>query len=96
MAPTEEPLFPPTLVSANIADSLPSGYSLRPLARNDHAKGFFECLQTLTATGDISEDRFLERYDWMKTKGEGWFYCLVIEHEGRIVGTGVVIVERKL
>lgn len=96
MSDSNPPVFSPTLIPQSCHTHLPSGYTLRPLARNDYAKNFFTCLQSLTTTGDISEAQFLERFDWMRTKGDGWFNNLVIEHEGKIAGTGVVIVEWKL
>ncbi len=90
------PVFSPSLIPDSIQTGLPESYTIRPLARDDYQKGFFECLNTLTWTGDVTEARFQERFDWMKTKGEGWFYNIVIEHEDRVVGNGVLIAERKL
>ncbi|KAL1996146.1 hypothetical protein VTN49DRAFT_469 [Thermomyces lanuginosus] len=91
-------LFDPGLISPEITAKYPEGYTVRPLARDDYHRGFFECLQTLTATGDISESQFHERFDWHKNHGQGWYYCVVIadkKNNGRIVGTGAVVVERK-
>jgi glucosamine-phosphate N-acetyltransferase len=87
-------LFSPSVISPDVVSSLPAGYTIRPLEREDYHKGFFECIQVLTSTGDVSESRFLERYDYMKNLGVHYF--LVIEHEGKIVGTGTLMVERKL
>lgn len=89
-------LFTPDLIDPAVQSSLPLNHILRPLNRNDYHKGYFENLKSLTWVGDVSHEQFLEHFDWMKTKGEGWFYNVVIEHEGRIVGNGVLIVERKL
>jgi glucosamine-phosphate N-acetyltransferase len=51
----------------------------------------------LTTVGDISEESFSQRYDWLVTQGKGGYYMLVIEDgAGRVVGTGALIVERKL
>lgn len=90
------PVFSPSLIPDSIQTGLPESYTIRPLARDDYQKGFFECLNALTWTGDVTEARFQERFDWMKTKGEGWFYNIVVEHEDRVVGNGVLIAERKL
>jgi glucosamine-phosphate N-acetyltransferase len=49
----------------------------------------------LTHVGDLTVEQFNERYDEMK-EGRGTYYLLVIEHENRIVGTGSLIVEKKL
>jgi glucosamine-phosphate N-acetyltransferase len=91
-------LFPANLISPAAASSFPEGYTIRPLARDDYHRGFFQCLQTLTWTGDISEERFLKQFDMMKTSGQGWYYCVVIVNNAtdRIAGTGAMAVERKL
>ena len=98
-------LFPSTLVSPSIAAELPAGYSIRALQPDDFAKGFLECLSVLTAVGEISEARFRERYDWMEKSAGGSYYVVVIEANsggddrrggGRIVGTGALVLERKL
>ncbi|RDW62280.1 hypothetical protein BP6252_11713 [Coleophoma cylindrospora] len=94
-ATTSTSLFDASLISPEVASSFPDGYQVRPLERGDYAKGFFECLQVLTSTGDISSQQFDERFDWMSTQGKGTYFFLVIEAEGRIVGTGALIVERK-
>lgn len=94
-APRNDELFSPSLIDPAIQDSLPSGHTLRPLNRNDYHKGFFENLKSLTWVGEISHDQFLAQFDWMQAKGDGWFYNVVIEHNDRIVGNGVLIVERK-
>ena len=91
-------LFDSSLISPEIRADYPAGYNIRPLARDDHKRGFFECLQALTFTGEISEAQYLDRFDWHKRHGQGWYYCVVIVEEAtdRIVGTGTVVVERKL
>lgn len=89
-------LFDPSLISPEAKAAFPEGYTIRPLQRDDYGRGFFDCLSVLTYTGNVSEERFVERFDWMATQGKGIHYFLVIEHEGRIVGTGTLVVERKL
>jgi len=96
---TQEPeagLFTDDLISPTIAASLPPTYVLRPLRRSDYALGFLDCLRVLTTVGDITEEEWNGRYDWMNTQGKGGYYLMVIEDQGRIVGTGALIVERKL
>lgn len=93
---TPKGLFSPDLISAEVAASLPESFTIRPLEREDYHKGFFECIQVLTSTGDVTEEKFRERYDWMKNQGNGIHYFLVIEHENQIVGTGTLMVEKKL
>ncbi|KAG6175926.1 hypothetical protein E4U27_005681 [Claviceps purpurea] len=89
------PLFPPSLISPDVTASMPAGYIIRPLEKNDYHKGFLACLQELTWTGDQTADEFAARYDEMDTNGAGPYYYLVIEHEDRIVGTGAIVIEKK-
>lgn len=93
--PSSDELFSPSLIDQSVQDSLPPNHTLRPLNRNDYHKGYLENLKSLTWVGDVSHTQFLEHFDWMKSR-DGWFYNVVVEHEGRIVGNGVLIVERKL
>lgn len=68
---------------------------MRSLERDDFQKGYLDCLRVLTHVGDLTEEQFHERYDEMVAL-KGTYYLLVIELEGRIVGTGSLIVEKKL
>lgn len=88
-------LFSPSLLSSDITASFPDGFVIRPLERGDYHKGFFDCLRVLTWIGDVDEADFLERYDEM-LEAKGTYYFAVIEYEGRIVGTGALVVEKKL
>lgn len=91
-----EPLFPPALlINDATALSLPEGFTLRPLEKADFQRGYLDVLRVLTWVGDISEAQWAERYDEM-ARLTGTYYLMVIEHHGRIVGTGSLIVERKL
>lgn len=102
MAPANDkdnraPLFPPSVLPADIAADafLPTGFTIRPLQKSDYAKGYLECLRVLTWVGDLSEEDWAQRYDEMAS-ALGTYYLLAIEHDHRIVGTGSLIVERKL
>jgi glucosamine-phosphate N-acetyltransferase len=46
--------------------------------------------------GDISKEKFEERYNWMAS--QDGYYILVVEDTSKaaVVGTGALIVERKL
>jgi hypothetical protein len=92
----EPGLFGDELILPGIAASLPPTYTIRALRKSDYAIGFLDCLRVLTTVGDITEEEWDGRYDWMSTQGKGGYYLLVIEDGGRIVGTGALIVERKL
>lgn len=87
-------LFASSLIDESVKRALPESYTIRPLSRNDYSKGFFENLQALTGTGEVTEQGFVGRFDYMKAK-EDIFYNIVIEHEGRIVANGMLVVESK-
>jgi len=91
---SDEPLFSPTLISPAVASALPDNYTIRPIQRSDYAAGFLDVLRVLTSVGDVSEDRWNERYDWMKRRSDEYFILCVLEGS-KIVGTGAVVVERK-
>jgi glucosamine-phosphate N-acetyltransferase len=92
-------LFSADLVSPKVKDALPEGYTLRPLQRSDFKKGHLDVLRDLAHVGDITEEQWTERFDWM-VGCNGSYYVLVIVDEnrdgGKIVGTGTLIIEKKL
>lgn len=94
----ETGLFSDSLVSPEVAASLPPGYRMRALRRSDYRSGFLDCLRVLTTVGDITEEDFEKQYDTMAAQ-EG-YYILVVEDAARteqaVVATGALVVERKL
>lgn len=108
MTTTNPPLFSPTLISPTVASELPEKYTIRPLRRSDYHHGFLDVLRVLTTVGDISEEKWNDRYDWMCRRNDEYFLLCILDGsgeessggessgEGRIVGTGAVLVERKL
>ncbi|THW08170.1 acetyltransferase [Aureobasidium pullulans] len=95
MASPDLSLFPATLLPTSASSSLPKPYTIRPLHRTDHAHGYLTCLSSLTWIGDISAAQFEQRFDWMKTKGKEWYYCIVIDDGEKIVGAATMILDRK-
>lgn len=99
---SDEPLFSPSLISPSVAAELPENYTIRPLRRSDYHQGFLDVLRVLTTVGDISEQKWNERYEWMSKRNDEYFLLCILDGsgkgvgEGRIVGTGAVVVERKL
>jgi len=92
---SETQLFSPSLISPKVLAALPKGYTARPLQRTDFAAGHLDPIQDLAYVGDISEAQWLERFDLM-ARNEGTYYVVVIvDGEGRIVGTGTLLVEKK-
>ncbi len=90
-------LFSSDLLSPEVSAALPAGYAIRALRATDFDSGFLDCLRVLTTVGDVSREAFVERYEWM-VKASGTYYILVVEDTSRgiVVGTGALIVERKL
>lgn len=99
---SDNPLFSPSLISPSVAAELPENYTIRPLRRSDYHQGFLDVLRVLTTVGDISEEKWNERYDWMSERNDEYYLLCILDGsgersgEGRIVGTGAVLVERKL
>lgn len=88
-------LFGDELISPEVAKALPDGYKIRALRQSDYHAGFLDCLRVLTTVGEITEEQFAQRFEWIGRQ-DGGYYILVIEDGGKVVGTGALIVERKL
>ena len=71
-------------------------YQLRLLEKNDYQKGFLQILSQLSTVGEISEEKFNERFEEMQNT-IGTYYTMVIEDvkEKRIVATATLVVEKK-
>jgi glucosamine-phosphate N-acetyltransferase len=93
---SEESLFSPSLISPAVTEQLPQEYSIRPLQRSDYDNGFLDVLRVLTQVGDISKPDFETRFDEMKAGSGGYHVLVILNGERKIVGTGALIVERKL
>lgn len=101
----DEPLFSPHLISPTVLAALPEGYTCRPLRKSDYHSGFLDVLRVLTTVGDISEEAWNERYEWMSKRNDEYFLMVIVDTaretqeekgKGGIVGTGCLVVERKL
>lgn len=76
---------------------MPEGYTIRALEKGDYSKGVLDVLRVLTNVGDIPQEKWEERYNFMATQGKGTYFVIVFEDAaGKIVATGQLIVERKL
>jgi len=84
-------LFPADLISSDIGFP----YSIRPLQRSDYKHGHLNPLHDLAYIGDITEDQWIERFDYMAARN-GTYYIVVIVKDDSIVGTGTLVVEKKL
>lgn len=90
-----EPLFSPELISPAVQEVLPEGYTCRPLQSADYQKGFLDVLRVLTTVGDINEERWADRYEWIKKRNDEYFLLVILDGNERVVGTGALVVERK-
>ena len=89
-------LFSPSLISPTVKSALPDSYTIRPLQRSDFGLGFLDVLRVLTTVGDVSKQEFEKRFDEMKAGAGGYHVLVILDGEQKIVGTGALIVERKL
>ena len=79
---TNGPLFSEGLISSAVKAALPENYSMRPLRRSDYKAGVLDVLRVLTSVGDISEEAWTERYDWMAKRGDEYFVLVVCDTTG--------------
>ncbi|PWY90473.1 acyl-CoA N-acyltransferase [Aspergillus sclerotioniger CBS 115572] len=91
----DAPLFPASLISPEVAAILPENYKIRPVRRSDYQRGYLDVLRVLTTVGDITEEQWNQRYDWISSRNDEYYLLVVCDGEDRIVGTGSLIVERK-
>ncbi len=94
--PASGPLFSASLISPAISSALPEKYTIRPLQRSDFKAGHLDPLRVLTQVGDISPQAWAGQYDWMAKVPDTYFLLVVCDGEGKIVGTGTLVKERKL
>ncbi|TLS22105.1 uncharacterized protein PpBr36_09233 [Pyricularia pennisetigena] len=93
---TDAGLFSLDLISPEVAAALPEGYKMRSLRKSDYDSGYLDCLRVLTTVGEFDRSAFEVRFDEF-AQSPGSYYILVVEDaEGRVVGTGALIVERKI
>lgn len=49
----------------------------------------------LTTVGEITEEAWNQRYDWITSRNDEYYMLVVCDGADRVVGTGSLIVERK-
>lgn len=94
-AQTDGPLFPSSLISPDVIALLPTDYTIRPMRRSDYNRGYLDVLRVLTTVGDIGEEAWNKRYEWITSRNDEYYMLVVCDGADRIVGTGSLIVERK-
>jgi glucosamine-phosphate N-acetyltransferase len=93
---TADLLFSADLVSPEIQSILPEGYTLRPLQRSDFGAGHLDVLRDLAHVGDITEEDWIGRYDWMKSCHGSYYVLVIVNQGGTVVGTGTLFFENNL
>lgn len=94
---TGDDMFPAHLLTDNksLLSALPEGYTMRPLSVNDYGNGFPEIFSVLTDVGDISKEAFEKRFREMQSIW-GYYILVVLDGSKKIVGTGALVLEKKL
>lgn len=91
----EQTLFTTALIPKTIAASLPSGYTLRPLQSGDYDRGVLDVLSVLTTVGDISKQKYLDRFEWLRKRNDSYFTIVIVNGQDKIVGVGSLLIEAK-
>ncbi|XP_070576822.1 glucosamine 6-phosphate N-acetyltransferase-like isoform X2 [Ptychodera flava] len=69
---------------------------MRPLCAADYDKGFMEVLKQLTKCGDTPREKFLARYNQMKSCPNTYFVTVIEDiSKSKIIATGTVVLEQK-
>ena len=89
-------LFSDDLISPAVRSALPPSYTIRPLRRADYEAGFLDVLRVLTTVGEISAADFGKRFDELAASRGGYHVLVICDGAGKVVGTGALVVERKL
>ncbi|GIY37357.1 probable glucosamine 6-phosphate N-acetyltransferase [Caerostris darwini] len=84
--------FNPPISISNPGENL----ILRPLCINDYHKGYLNLLSQLTRVGDVSEEKFRETFQEMKSC-KNKYYVTVIEDlsTNQVIGTATLAIEKK-
>ncbi|KAL4917759.1 acyl-CoA N-acyltransferase [Aspergillus aurantiobrunneus] len=91
----EQPLFSTTLISPSVSSALPPGYTIRPVKRSDFHRGYLDVLRVLTTVGDVSEEAWNKRFDWISSRNDEYYLLVIVDDQDKIVATGSLVVERK-
>lgn len=89
-------LFSEDIIPASVKSSLPEGYSIRPIARDDNTKGVLETLAALTTVGDITTEAFHQVFDFWKAHSGTYFTIVITDNNQKVVSVGSIVLERKI
>ena len=68
---------------------------MRPLAKTDHSRGHLSVLSVLTSAPEVSETRYVQAFDAMKSLNNYFTLVIVSRATDTIVGAGTVFLEQK-
>ena len=68
---------------------------MRPLAKTDLSRGFISVLTVLTSAPEVSETRYAETFDAMRSFNNYFTLVIVSRATDKIVGSGTVFTEQK-
>ncbi|GFT68757.1 probable glucosamine 6-phosphate N-acetyltransferase [Nephila pilipes] len=84
--------FDPPVSISNPGENL----ILRPLNINDYHKGYLNLLSQLTRVGDVSEEKFRETFQEMKSCKNRYFVTVIEDlSTNQVVGTATLAIEKK-
>jgi len=96
----QDMLFSPSFISPSVQTALPIGYACRPLQRTDFQRGHLHVLRDLAHVGNITEERWIERFDWMNNCNGSYFVVVIVDETRevgqQIVATATLLIEKKL
>eukprot|EP01097_Dermamoeba_algensis_P010662 TRINITY_DN7954_c0_g1_i1.p1 TRINITY_DN7954_c0_g1~~TRINITY_DN7954_c0_g1_i1.p1 ORF type:complete len:182 (-),score=44.52 TRINITY_DN7954_c0_g1_i1:113-622(-) len=86
-------LFPTSFLKASEIDPT---LVVRPLCSDDYKKGHCEILGQLTEVGQVTQEQWLERFEYMRKHNDSYFIVVIEDSKkGKIIASGTVMVERK-
>ena len=68
---------------------------MRPLAKTDLSRNFISVLSVLTSAPDVSEPRFVQTFEAMKSFNNYFTIVIVSRATDKIVASGTVFIEQK-
>ncbi|KAH8648298.1 acyl-CoA N-acyltransferase [Tricladium varicosporioides] len=96
---SETVLFSTSLISPEVQTALPIGYACRPLQRTDFQRGHLHVLRDLAHVSDITEEKWVERFDWMNGCNGSYFVVVIVDEKReagkQIVATATLLIEKK-
>lgn len=74
---------------------MPEGYIIRPLEAGDYDKNYLGCISQLSDTvQNVSREAFENQVSFFNNSSD--YFPVVVEHLNRIVGSGTLLVEKKI